>query len=198
MMNFLKKYNIYVFIVLIALLTIYDFLNWDSISMVRKLVNLFAILAVLHEIEEKYWPGGFHNLMLKKIKVDINDFDLGSANLIVFIFLLVYIAMGYIFDNLVFFFIMAIILSIFEALIHTAGIKIHNLDKPYTPGLLTAWLMAIAAIYSIIQLNKYGLASPFDYLIGVILFIISFLILQSQVFKVIGISRKEAIKRVRE
>ncbi len=198
MMNFLKKYNIYVFIVLIALLTIYDFLNWDSISMVRKLVNLFAILAVLHEIEEKYWPGGFHNLMLKKIKVDINDFDLGSANLIVFIFLLVYIALGYIFDNLVFFFIMAIILSIFEALIHTAGIKIHNLDKPYTPGLLTAWLMAIAAIYSIIQLNKYGLASPFDYLIGVILFIISFLILQSQVFKVIGISRKEAIKRVRE
>lgn len=198
MMNFLKKYNIYVFIVLIALLTIYDFLNWDSISMVRKLVNLFAILAVLHEIEEKYWPGGFHNLMLKKIKVDINDFDLGSANLIVFIFLLVYIAMGYIFDNLVFFFIMAIILSIFEALIHSAGIKIHNLDKPYTPGLLTAWLMAIAAIYSIIQLNKYGLASPFDYLIGVILFIISFLILQSQVFKVIGISRKEAIKRVRE
>ena len=197
MMNFLKKYNIYVFIVLIALLTIYDFLNWDSISMVRKLVNLFAILAVLHEIEEKYWPGGFHNLMLKKIKVDINDFDLGSANLIVFIFLLVYIALGYIFDNLVFFFIMAIILSIFEALIHTAGIKIHNLDKPYTPGLLTAWLMAIAAIYSIIQLNKYGLASPFDYLIGVILFIISFLILQSQVFKVIGISRKEAIKRVR-
>ena len=197
-MNFLKKYNIYVFIVLIALLTIYDFLNWDSISMVRKLVNLFAILAVLHEIEEKYWPGGFHNLMLKKIKVDINDFDLGSANLIVFIFLLVYIAMGYIFDNLVFFFIMAIILSIFEALIHTAGIKIHNLDKPYTPGLVTAWLMAIAAIYSIIQLNKYGLASPFDYLIGVILFIISFLILQSQVFKVIGISRKEAIKRVRE
>ena len=198
MMNFLKKYNIYVFIVLIALLTIYDFLNWDSISMVRKLVNLFAILAVLHEIEEKYWPGGFHNLMLKKIKVDINDFDLGSANLIVFIFLLVYIAMGYIFDNLVFFFIMAIILSIFEALIHSAGIKIHNLDKPYTPGLLTAWLMAIAAIYSIIQLNKYGLASPFDYLIGVILFIISFLILQSQVFKVIGISRKEAIIRVRE
>ena len=198
MINFLKKYNIYVFIVLIALLTIYDFLNWDSISMVRKLVNLFAILAVLHEIEEKYWPGGFHNLMLKKIKVDINDFDLGSANLIVFIFLLVYIAMGYIFDNLVFFFIMAIILSIFEALIHTAGIKIHNLDKPYTPGLVTAWLMAIAAIYSIIQLNKYGLASPFDYLIGVILFIISFLILQSQVFKVIGISRKEAIKRVRE
>ena len=53
MMNFLKKYNIYVFIVLIALLTIYDFLNWDSISMVRKLVNLFAIFAVLHEIEEK-------------------------------------------------------------------------------------------------------------------------------------------------
>ena len=198
MIDFLKKYNIHIFIVLVALLTVYDFLNWDSISIVRKLVNLFAVLAILHEIEEKYWPGGFHALMLKKMNVDIKDVDVGKSNLTVFVFWLIYLGLGYIFDNLVFFFIMTIALSIFEAIVHTAGIKIHKLDKPYTPGLVTAWLLAIAAIYSIIQLNKFNLASPLDYLIGTVLFIVSFLILQSQVFKQIGVSRREMIKMMRE
>ena len=129
MTDFLKKYNIHIFIVLVALLTVYDFLNWDSISIVRKLVNLFAVLAILHEVEEKYWPGGFHNLMLNKMKVDKSGFDLERANLIVFVYWLVLLGLGYIFDNLVFFFIMTIALSIFEALIHTIGIKIHNLSR---------------------------------------------------------------------
>ena len=58
-------------------------------------------------------------------------------------------------------------------------------------------MMAIAAIYSIIHLNKYGLAGPLDYLIGAILFIVSFMILGSQVYKQFGLSIKEVIKRVR-
>lgn len=195
MIEFLKKYNMHIFIVLIAILTVYDFLNWDSISLVRKLVNLFGILAILHEIEEKYWLGGFFELMLKKMEININDVDVGRANLSVFIFWLVYLGLAYIFDNFVFFFMMTIALSIFEAFIHTAGIKIHKLDKPYTPGLVTAWILAIAAIYSIIQLSKFNLASPIDYLIGVILFIISFIILTSRVQAGMGINRKEMIKK---
>lgn len=198
MIEFFKKYNIYIFIVIVGLLTIYDFLNWNNLSLVRKLVNLFAILAILHEIEEKHWPSGFHELMLKKMKVDIADFDVGRANLIVFIFWLIYLGLGYIFDSIVFFFIMTIVLSLFEAFIHTAGIKIHKLDKPYTPGLVTAWLLAIAAIYSIIQLNAFNLATPLDYLIGIILFIISFMILSSQVYAGVGINRAEMMKRIRE
>ena len=83
MIGFFKKYNIYIFIAIVGILTIYDFLNWNNLSLVRKLVNLFAVLAILHEIEEKHWPGGFHEIMLKKMKVDINDFDVGRANLIV-------------------------------------------------------------------------------------------------------------------
>ena len=177
---------------------LYDFLNWNNLSLVRKLVNLFAVLAILHEIEEKHWPGGFHEIMLKKMKVDINDFDVGRANLIVFIFWLIYLGLGYIFDSLVFFFIMTIVLSLFEAFIHTAGIKIHKLDKPYTPGLVTAWLLAIAAIYSIIKLNAYNLANPLDYLIGTLLFIISFMILMSQVYANVGMNRAEMMKRIRE
>lgn len=197
MIEFLKKYNMHIFIILVAILTAYDLLNWNDISLVRKLVNIFAILAILHEIEEKYWPGGFAELMLKKLNVSIDDLDVGRANLSVVIFWLVYIGLGYIFDNITFLFMMTIVLSLFEAFIHTAGIKIHKLDKPYTPGLVTAWLLAITAIYSIIQLNKLNLISPLDYLIGFILFIVSFAILASQVYRSIGPNVKEVMKRIR-
>ena len=197
MIEFLKKYNMHIFIILVAILTAYDILNWNSLSLVRKLVNLFAILGILHEIEEKYWPGGFMELMLKKLKVDSNDFDDGKGKLFVVIFWLVYIGLGYVFDNIIFFFMMTIVLSLFEAFIHTAGIKIHKLNKPYTPGLVTAWLLAILAIYSIIQLNKFNLAGPADYLIGFLLFLISFIILASQVYRSIGLSMKEVMKRIR-
>ena len=73
MIGFLKKYNMHIFILIVGILTVYDLLNWNSLSLVRKLVNVFAILGVLHEIEEKYWPGGFMELMLKKLKISMND-----------------------------------------------------------------------------------------------------------------------------
>lgn len=192
----LKKYNMHIFIAIVAVLTAYDLLNWDGISIVRKLVNLFAVLGVLHEIEEKYWPGGFHKLMLKKFEINADDFDVESANFAVFVFWMVYLALGYIFDNMVFFFLMTIVLSIFEAFIHTAGIKIHNLNKPYTPGMVTAWLMAIAAIYSVIRLN--GIAAPIDYLIAIVLFVVSFAILASRIWSSAGITRKDMFEKIRQ
>ena len=85
-MEFLKKYNMHIFIAMVMILTVYDFLNWNSISLVRKLMNVFAVLAILHEIEEKYWPGGFHKLMLKKFQIDTDGFDVERANVMVFIF----------------------------------------------------------------------------------------------------------------
>lgn len=165
MIEFIKKYNMPLFILIVTVLTIYDLANWNAISLVRKLVNMFAVLAIMHEIEEKYWPGGFMELMLKKIKINISDFDTETAKLNVVIFLLVYIFLGYVFDNIIFFVMMTIVLSLFEAFIHTAGIKIHKLDKPYTPGLVTAWLMAIVAIYAIIQFNELNMVHPTDYII---------------------------------
>ncbi len=185
----------HIFIAIVCVLTAYDIANWNGLSIVRKLVNVFAILAILHEIEEKYWPGGFMELMLKKLKVNADDFDGDKAKLYVVIFWLVYIGLGYVFDNILFFFMMTVVLSLFEAFIHTAGIKIHKLDKPYTPGLISAWLLAITAIYSITQLG--GLAGPGDYIIGFILFAVSFIILATRVYGILGLSMGDVIKRIK-
>ena len=198
MIEFIKKYNLQIFILIVAILTIYDLANWNSLSLVRKLVNVFAVLGILHEIEEKYWPGGFMELMLKKLKVNISDFDTETANMNVVIFWLVYIFLGYVFDNMIFFVMMTVVLSLFEAFIHTAGIKIHKLDKAYTPGLVTAWLMAIVAVYAIIQFNSLNMIHPTDYIIGFVLFVITFIMLASRTYSLAGLSMGEVMSRIRE
>ena len=71
--------------------------------------------------------------------------------------------------------VVTIALSFFEAFIHTAGIAIHRMKKPYTPGLVTAWLLAIAAVFAIVQLNANGLVSAGGYAVGTLLMIVSFL-----------------------
>lgn len=198
MIEFLKKYNMHIFILIVAILTIYDLANWNSISLVRKLVNVFAVLGILHEIEEKYWSGGFMELMLKKLKVNISDFDTETAKMNVVIFWLVYIFLGYVFDNMIFFVMMTVVLSLFEAFIHTAGIKIHKLDKPYTPGLVTAWLMAIVAVYAIIQFNSLNMIHPTDYIIGFVLFVITFIMLANRTYALAGLSMSEVMSRIRK
>lgn len=198
MIEFLKKYNMHIFILIVAILTIYDLANWNSLSLVRKLVNVFAVLGILHEIEEKYWPGGFMELMLKKLKVNISDFDTETAKMNVVIFWLVYIFLGYVFDNMIFFVMMTVVLSLFEAFIHTAGIKIHKLDKPYTPGLVTAWLMAIVAVYAIIQFNSLNMIHPTDYIIGFVLFVITFIMLANRTYALAGLSMSEVMSRIRK
>lgn len=198
MIEFIKKYNLQIFILIVAILTIYDLANWNSLSLVRKLVNVFAVLGILHEIEEKYWPGGFMELMLKKLKVNISDFDTETANMNVVIFWLVYLFLGYVFDNMIFFVMMTVVLSLFEAFIHTAGIKIHKLDKAYTPGLVTAWLMAIVAVYAIIQFNSLNMIHPTDYIIGFVLFVITFIMLASRTYSLAGLSMGEVMSRIRE
>lgn len=198
MIEFLKKYNMHIFILIVTILTIYDLANWNSLSLVRKLVNVFAVLGILHEIEEKYWPGGFMELMLKKLKVNISDFDTETAKMNVVIFWLVYIFLGYVFDNMIFFVMMTVVLSLFEAFIHTAGIKIHKLDKPYTPGLVTAWLMAIVAVYAIIQFNSLNMIHPTDYIIGFVLFVITFIMLANRTYALAGLSMSEVMSRIRK
>ena len=59
-MAFVKKYNTYVFIALVAVLVIADVIVWNSLSLTRKFITAFAVAAAMHEIEEKVWPGGFY------------------------------------------------------------------------------------------------------------------------------------------
>ena len=197
-MEFIKKYNTHFFILIVIVLTIVDMIYWNQLSITRKLVNIFAIVAALHEIEEKIWPGGFYELMLNKFKIEKEKADLGRATLVVSIYWILLLGIAYVFESYVFILAITITLSIFEAFIHTAGIRIHKLSKPYTPGLVTAWGMAIVGFYSIYVLNALGLANALDYIVGAVLWVLSFICMDAVIISGLGITIPELISTFKE
>ena len=187
-MKFIKEKNTYIFIIAVICFTVVDAIIWKQLSLVRKLVTVFAVLAAAHEIEEKIFPGGFFELMLKKFGLKKEEVDLGRATLAVSIYWMLLLALPYIFDQYAWLLVVAIALSFFEAFIHTAGIVIHHMKKPYTPGLVTAWLLAIVAVIAIVQLNIHSMVSIGEYVVGTMLMIISFICMDIVI--VLGFKKK--------
>lgn len=177
MKNWIVKYSLEIFSAIVLLFLAVIILFFPEISYTRKLTLGFAILAILHEFEEKRTPGGFYELMAKKFGLS-ESMDVDLAGFFVLCYWTVLIVLPYVFDRIVIFLVMPIALGFFEAFVHTAGIWLHHMKKPYTPGLVSAWLMAALSLYAVCYLNTQGSASGTDYLIGVILMVAGFAVLQ--------------------
>ena len=107
------------------------------------------------------------------------------------IYLLVILLIPYTFDEIVVLALVPLVLAIFEGFIHTAGIIIHQLKKPYSPGMITAWIMFGYSIYMISQLNSQLNLSAVTWIVGIILTFVSFFIMETQFLKTVGITIKE-------
>ena len=196
-MAFVKKYNTYVFIALVAVLVIADVIVWNSLSLTRKFITAFAVAAAMHEIEEKVWPGGFYELMLKKFGMKKEEVDIDRGTLVVSIYWIVILGVAYIIDSQVFLLAITITLSFFEAFIHTVGIKTHRLTKPYTPGLVTAWCMAAVGVVAVITLNRTGMAAAKDYVLGAVFWLLSFVCMDIVIIAGFGKSPAEILATVK-
>lgn len=178
MRKWLIKYSLEIFSTIVLLFVMVNMLLVPELSYIRKLAIGFAILAVLHEFEEKRTPGGFYELMTKKFGIPTETANLDLASFFVICYWTALIVLSFVFDNLVVFLIMPVALGFFEAFVHTAGIWIHHMKKPYTPGLLSAWLMAGLSVFSICYLNTLGTVTAIDYLLGTILMVVGFAIME--------------------
>lgn len=196
-MKFIKEKNTYIFIAIVICLTVVDIIFWNRLSLVRKMVTIFAVLAAAHEIEEKIWPGGFFDLMLKKFGMKKEEIDLGRATSAVSVYWLLLLAVPYIFEQYAWLLVVTIALSFFEAFIHTAGIAIHHMKKPYTPGLVTAWLLAVFAVIAIIKLNANNMVSMGGYVAGTVIMLVSFICLDMVIILGFGDKRKDIFNMIR-
>ncbi len=80
---------------------------------------------------------------------------------------------------------------------HTIGIFIQKMKKPYTPGLITAWIMAIASVYTIYYLEANNLVVASDYILGVILMFGSFIFMDIAIIRTFRISPKEMMANIK-
>lgn len=192
------KYHLEIFTAIVAAFTVVDLILFSHISVTRKLVNLFMILGVLHEWEEKRWPGGFYELMGKKFGLDLENTDFKKPGVYVIVYWLVITLLPYIFDRAVYLLLIPVALSVLEAFVHTVGIYLHKLKKPYTPGLVSAWLMMAAAVCTVRYLEINGLVSAGDYVLGAVLMLAGFFLMDVGVLSSLKTNPREMIKNMRK
>ena len=169
-----------------------------QLSDAQKILNLFLLLGVLHEWEEKRYPGGFFDLMANKFKMKLDQATIDKAGCIVIAYWLLVTLIPFAFDHLVFLLLIPVVLNFFEAFIHTMGIVIHQLKKPYTPGMVSGWIMAIVSVAVVVYLEQNALASAKDYVLGIILMFGSFLLMDVAIFKAAGMRLTDIKQRVSE
>lgn len=84
MKNWILKYSLEIFSTVVLLFTGVILLFFPEISYIRKISLCYAILAVLHEFEEKRIPGGFFELMAKKFGIPLESTNLDLAGFLSF------------------------------------------------------------------------------------------------------------------
>ena len=140
----LLNYSLEIFCAAVIVLTLIRILFFPELPLIRSLVAGYALLAVLHEFEEKRTPGGF-----------------------------------------------------FEMIGHTMLPVVGKLGKPYSPGMVSAWLMGAMSIYSILCINKAGLATGSDYLIGTLLMVVGFALMQRATLISSGMRYSDLLKNIK-
>ena len=194
MKHILQKYSLETFSFIVLIILLIRFLFYPDLSAEHRILSAFMILAILHEFEEKRTPGGFFELMAKKFGLPAEQQLFEKAGLCVIVYLSVIFIAASLYPKPALKLVPAY-LGLFEAFIHTAGIWIHKLSKPYTPGLVTAWIMAAVSVYTIRYLAATCSIGAAAYILGLILFILSFAALASSVWRSFGIGISDIRKR---
>ncbi|NHM13642.1 HXXEE domain-containing protein [Xiamenia xianingshaonis] len=195
--RFILDYSLELFCALVILLTLVRILFFPELPLIQNLVNAFALMAVLHEFEEKRTPGGFFDLTQNIGGVDKSKLDAGLASSFVMFYWVVLLALPMMFPTVPWLFVILICLGIFEAVAHTGIIFAGHLGKFYSPGLVSAWLMCGLSIYCIFDVNAAGIMQWHDWVIGIALFLLSFVSLQRLTLVAAHMSYREFLTNVR-
>ena len=198
MKNFILKFHLELYTVLIFIITLLGFLDVYELTDNRKLLLLIIILGVFHEYEEKKYPGGFFENLGKVWGWDMASVDFRKTGQWVVYAWLIIAYVPYIVDDVLGLVLAPMFLGVFEMIIHTAGKKICNIKGWYVPGIVTGWLMGIAAIYGIYTLiTKYTIVFT-DCLISVLCVVFIMVLLQVLIQKAVNYSVPKMIRHMKE
>lgn len=191
------KYNLEIMSAIFAVIVIVSAIHWNELSLLRQMTVIFMALYTLHEWEESRFPGGFYRIFFSKCTIDPNVSE-ERMHLPVAVYLLIILLAPFVFDAVPALALVPLILALFEGFIHTAGIVIHQLKKPYSPGMITAWIMFGYAIVMIKRLNAEISIGASEWILGVVLTVVSFAVMELNFMKSVGITIKEFQTTMRE
>ena len=193
----LKKYNLEIMtVVFFGTITICAVFG-SQLGLVRRIMLGYMFLFTLHEWEETRFPGGFADLMVRFFGVEADADKTAKAHIPVAVLLLVITFVPF-FTQLPLLSLVPVYLGLFETLIHLAGIKIHKMEKPYTPGMVTGILLGITSVVALVTYSREQLLSGSGYVWGIPLMILCFAAMQRTVLAIYGLGYKFVIAHVKK
>ncbi len=194
LIKWIMKYSVPLFSAYAVCATIFCILNWDSLPWVQRFALLFSIPLSLHEWEEAVWPGGFMELMAKKFQMELPaDAPKGAEHIGGVWFLFTLSLLPSIFPQVSCFFTALLLAGIFEGILHVVGIKVHKLKKPYSPGMVTGLVMLALSITAIVIAGPSASLGILDWILGIVVFFIAYIIMYMMTFAALGLNPKEVM-----
>lgn len=189
----LEIYTIFVlFIAILGFFNVYDFTN------TRKILLTVISIGLVHEYEEKRFPGGFFETLGKTWGWDMENTDFRKPGQWVILVWLIIGFIPYIFDTIPGLVLAPMFLGIFEMIIHTAGKKICHIKGWYVPGIVTGWMMGIVSIYNIYRIHNIYKITFTDYALGILCVILIMIFLQCCVQHSANYSIKKMISHMKQ
>ena len=193
----MKKYNLEILSLIMFGMISACAVFFKQLGLVQRVMLGYMFLFTLHEWEENRIPGGFSELMAKLFGIRITS-EQEAASRIPVAVLLILITFVPFFTQSGLIALIPVYLGIFEAIVHLAGIKLHRMDKPYTPGLITALCMCAASVCVLIVFSRQQIVRGAEYGWGVLLMILSFIAMQRSVIAIFGLSYKDLAKTAKK
>ena len=193
----LRKYNLEIMtVIFFGTITICAVFG-SQLGLIQRIMLGYMFLFTLHEWEETRFPGGFADLMVKFFGVKADSDLTAKAHIPVAVLLLVITIVPF-FTQVPTLSLVPVYLGLFETLIHLAGIKIHKMDKPYTPGMVTGIMLGITSIAVLVIYAKKQLMNGSGYAWGIPLTILCFAAMQRTVLAIYGLGYKFVIANVKK
>lgn len=190
-MKFIKWYALEIYTVL-ALIGLLVAGIMEDISAAQKFIMVYMVLFVFHEWEEGRYPGGFLDIISEKILCrPVSEETKRGSRLPAGILLLTITLVPFFLDNYMILVLVPVFLGLFEGFVHIMFIKLAQLKKPYSPGMVTAELEAMTSVLACIYFSRTGIATGLDYFCGLLLMIGCFIALQKSLFAMIGVPYSE-------
>ncbi len=200
MRNWVAKYNLEVLTFILVTFIVCATALSPALSTVQRYMIGFMWLFVLHEWEEGRYPGGFVDLMASNmLKMDVSEQTANLSRIPTMALILGFTIVPFFFDGIWVLVLLPVYLGVFEGLVHVLGIKIFQLARPYTPGMVTALAELVLAAACLVYLATSCSVAWWEYLLAAVLYFACFAFMQSRVTKLVGIRYRDfpALMRAR-
>ncbi|WP_042662807.1 HXXEE domain-containing protein [Haloferax sp. ATB1] len=189
--------NLYLVTGLGVIVAAWVLLNWSTLPLLQRLVGLFFVATVLHLWEEGKIPGGFTDLIAEQLDFVSDNQHFGEIITVTYVLFITLVPLF--FPQVVFLAMAPMMLGVVEVVAHLAMIRMFDLDRFYSPGLLTAvFLMLPISVVGIVYTLRQGLLEPLQWVFSIVYMLAGLMLAQQVVIRMSGMSYAEFLENVRK